>query len=251
MFRSMCELFSLSCNQEDRATRTLPIFSELYSESNPDGWGVGWFEGNTAHHKSAPGRADADSLFEEAMEKARSNTIIAHVRIATGDTECSERNCHPFKHIYRDRGWLFAHNGYLTNEFDRHPDAKGETDSETIFLEIMDKVAEYQQSGTFKGQYPAIKAGIKHILDTYGSEIRLNLMISDGRTLYIFHHYQFWNGRYKPIFILRRQKRYGSAILLSTQRLTDENWEPLPKDCLLAISGGEILIISDPLIRSS
>ena len=235
MFRSMCELFSLSCNQEDRATRTLPVFSELFSADNPDGWGIGWFEGNTARVKSAPGRADADSLFQEAMEKARSNTIIAHVRRSTGGDPC-ERNCHPFKHIYHDRGWLLAHNGFVTNGFDIHPDSKGETDSETIFHEIMDKVAEHQQSGTFKGQYPAIKAAIKHILDTYGSGIRLNLMISDGRTLYIFHHYQDWNGRDKPIFMLRRQKPYGSAILLSTQHLSDENWEPLPKDCLLAIS---------------
>ena len=247
----MCELFSLSCNQEDRATRSLPIFSELYSERNPDGWGIGWFEGNTVHVKGAPGRADADSMYVKAMESARSNTIIAHVRYATGDTECSERNCHPFKHVHRDRGWLFAHNGFLLNEFEIHPNAQGETDSETIFHEIIDKVSEYQENGIFKGQYPAIKSGIKHILDKYGDQIRLNLMISDGRTLYIFHHYQWNNGRDKPIFMLRRQKRYGSAILLSTRCLTEENWEPIPKDRLLAISGGEILVMSDPLIRSS
>ena len=43
----MCDLFAMSCNDEDRATRSLPIFSE-YASRNPDGWGIGWFEGNNA-----------------------------------------------------------------------------------------------------------------------------------------------------------------------------------------------------------
>lgn len=242
----MCDLFGMSRNVEDRATRSLPIFSARYSQVNPHGWGIGWWKGNTAIVKRAAGRADLDSKFEEATEKARSNVIVAHVRFKTGGEPCV-CNCHPFKHLYRNRDWLLIHNGWV-NDVDNHPRADGETDSEQIFHQIMDKVAEYQESDVFKGQYAALKNGIKHILQTYGVDIRLNLIISDGQTLYAFHHYRYNDGSPKPIYMLRRTKEDGEAVVISTQRLSDENWEAIPEDRLVAINGGEILVISDRLI---
>ena len=70
-----------------------------------------------------------------------------------------------------------------------HPGAEGNTDSETIFHEIMDKVSEYQNSGTFRGKYQALKKAIKNVFDSYHGTIKLNLLISDGNMLYAFNHY--------------------------------------------------------------
>ena len=51
--------------------------------------------------------------------------------------------------------------------------------------------------------------------------------------------------------MLGRTKGYGGAILLSTQKVTDENWRDIGKDRLLAINCGEILIRSDEIILKS
>lgn len=236
----MCDLFGMSCNESDRATRSLPRFSQ-FSSGNPDGWGIGWFEGNRAFVERAPERADLDVFFEDSTQVARSHTIIAHLRHSTRG-EPAQCNCHPFKHHHRGRDWLLAHNGWV-NYVDDHPRSEGETDSEQIFHQMMDKVAEYEQGGSIRGQYPALKHAIEYILDTYGNQIRLNLLISDGNQLYAYNHYPG-----KPIYMLRRSKMYGDAVLVSTQRLTNEDWQEIPADKLLAINRGEILVLSDSVI---
>ena len=44
----MCDLFGLSCNEEDRATKSLPRFAELFSRQNPQGWGIAYYDDNKA-----------------------------------------------------------------------------------------------------------------------------------------------------------------------------------------------------------
>jgi predicted glutamine amidotransferase len=44
--------------------------------------------------------------------------------------------------------------------------------------------------------------------------------------------------------MLRRSKEYGGAVVVSTQRLSEEDWEPIPKNRLLAINGGEVQVMS-------
>jgi len=46
---------------------------------------------------------------------------------------------------------------------------------------------------------------------------------------------------------LRRSKSYGGAILMSTQKLTEEDWEPIPENRLLAVEGGEVQVMSTAL----
>tara|TARA_B100000945_G_C20424842_1_gene619894 strand:- start:3553 stop:4263 length:711 start_codon:yes stop_codon:yes gene_type:complete len=236
----MCDLFGLSCNKEDRATRSLPIFSE-YGGSNPHGWGIGWFEKNKAIVHRAPRRADLDEHFFETIDKASSKNLISHVRWATHGEKC-ECNCHPFKRNQNGRDWLFAHNGWVDGA-ENHPLAEGDTDSESIFNEIIDNLIEYQNSDKIKGKYPAIKNAIKKIFQQYHGTINLNMFLSDGNMMYIFNHYSS-----KPIYMLRRSKIYGNAILISTRKLTNEYWEKIPSDRLLAINNGEIEVISDKLI---
>jgi predicted glutamine amidotransferase len=64
--------------------------------------------------------------------------------------------------------------------------------------------------------------------------------------MYVFHHYEN-----RPIYILRRQKEYGGAILATTiKRLSTEEWKKLEPDRLLVISNGEFLVISKNLIQT-
>jgi len=236
----MCDLFGLSCNKIDRATKSLPIFSE-YARGNPHGWGIGWFQKNKAMVHRAPKRADLDDAFFETIDQAHSTNLISHIRWATHGEKC-ECNCHPFKRHHNGRDWLFAHNGWIDG-VKNHPLAEGDTDSESIFNEIIDKIIEYQNSNSIKGRYPAIKKAIRSIFQSYHGTINLNMFLSDGNMMYIFNHYSR-----KPIFMLRRSKQYGNAILVSTQKLTNEPWEKIPSNRLLVLNNGEIEVISDSLI---
>jgi len=246
----MCDLFGLSCNEEDRATWSLPKFAELFSRQNPQGWGIAYYNNNKAvvvrPQDGEPYIAADSPLFDNTIKKARSTNIISHVRHATHGYKC-ELNCHPFIHHRNGRDWTFAHNGQVFGKLKKHPAAEGGTDSENIFHQIMDYVDEYMRGDTIHGLYPALKKAVKRILDGYGKDkINLNFLMSDGNMHYAFSHYDD-----KPMYMLGRTKGYGGAILLSTQKVTDENWRDIGKDRLLAINCGEILIRSDEIILKS
>jgi predicted glutamine amidotransferase len=46
------------------------------------------------------------------------------------------------------------------------------------------------------------------------------------------------------MYMLRREKEYGGAILISTQKLSDENWVEIPKNRVLCVLNGEVLVTS-------
>ena len=236
----MCDLFAMSCNSEDRATRSLPRFAR-YATRNPHGWGLGWYENGEARIEREPCRADLSERFYDSIEKARSTNMIAHVRYATHG-ELNTCNCHPFKRHYRGRDWIFAHNGWV-NDAEEHPLAEGDTDSEQIFNQIMDEVENYQNRGSIRGTYPALKHAIGTVFERYGEHINLNLFISDGEMLYVFHHYPG-----KPVYLVRRSKEYGNAALVSTRELSGESWIEVEADRLLVLDRGEVFVYSSPLI---
>jgi len=244
----MCDLFGLSCNGKDRATQSLPVFGEFsIFEDNDDGWGIAYYEGNEAIIVKDTDTAIHSDLFHKTIKEARSNTIISHIRHATtgtsGTTTLCDNNCHPFQTSYAGKDWVFAHNGQIRN-IEHHDESEGDTDSEQFFRRLIDEVAEYQRSGNVRGIYPGITKAMKKILANYNSNYTLNFFMSDGSMFYAFSHYPG-----KPIYFVQRTKRYGDAIVLSTQKLTDdEEWKPLPTGRLLMINRGDIITLSDKIV---
>ena len=52
------------------------------------------------------------------------------------------------------------------------------------------------------------------------------------------------------MYFLRREKEYGGAMLVSTQKLTeDEDWKTIPTDRLMVINRGEIVTLSDSVLN--
>ena len=251
----MCDLFGLSCNEEDRATKSLPKFANefanpnsTYGSPNLDGWGIAYFnktksnKGIVQRASDGSGYVAAESTeFFKVVDEALSTNIIAHLRNASPGTGVCGLNCHPFPYRYHGRDWIFAHNGYVRKRFDKHPDAKGTTDSETIFLYIMQYVNEHMIRGRIHGLYPAMKKAVRQILRDYPG-IKLNFLMSDGNMQYAFSHYDG-----KPMYIQQNLKGYGNAILLSTQDFGDGNWEKIPEDTLLVLNCGEVIVRSDPI----
>lgn len=237
----MCDLFGMSCAKPDRATRSLPRFAERYSALNPDGWGIAYYEGGKARVIRRPRMARGDPQFERTVEKARSEILVAHLRLGNVGGVC-EQNCHPFCIHSMDTDFVFAHNGTVRGI----PHPRDGTDSEAVFRELLREIETYTSLDQFRGIYPAILHGIKTVLKNYGSSVTLNFLLSDGSLLYAFNHYPD-----KPIFLLRREKDQGGAILISTQKLTYEKWVEIRPDSLLVLSKGRVLVLSDQLEESS
>lgn len=235
----MCDLFGLSCNEKDRATRSLPVFAN-YSKINDDGWGIAYYKDNKPIIRRKPEKAKMSQQFFKMIEEAKSNIIIAHIRLATQGDICKE-NCHPFKQYFQNKDWVFAHNGHVAG-ITRHSRSEGETDSEQVFNFILDQIHEYQNQGQIRGVYPGLIKGIKKVFEVFSRNINLNFLLSDGSILYAFNHYTG-----KPIYFLKREKDYGGAFLISTHKLSNENWKILPSDRLLLITRGNILVLSGPI----
>ncbi len=116
--------------------------TESKSETNGDGFGVGWYGA-----RSDPGLyrevrpAWSDENLRSLCAQVEARLFFAHVRAATG-TATTRANCHPFTDGQR----LFMHNGQIGgfNQIRRQvealiPDAlyaerTGTTDSEALFL---------------------------------------------------------------------------------------------------------------------
>ena len=228
----MCELFALSCNRKDRAAFSLPLFAR-YHEPYWDGWGVGYYEGTHAKVVRNTDDPNYSESFRRIVQQARSNVIVAHLRLATSG-EVYPENCHPFRFRYLGRDWLFAHNGTMYIDYPSR--VEGDNDSARTFSFMMDRIGEYLREGRFRGIYPAVKRATRELLETYSGT--LNYLLSDSNALFAFYNH-------RRMYMLRREKEYGGAILISTQRLTRENWVELPKNMVVCVLNGELFVMSD------
>jgi glutamine amidotransferase len=142
----VCRLFGMSGGREPvSATFWLleaPDSLAQQSRREPDGTGLGWFEGGRPVVAKQPLAAYEDQAFAREAREVTSRTFIAHVRYASTGA-VSPENTHPFEQ--RDR--LFAHNGVI-EDLDRLEaelgDARslvqGETDSERFFALITKEI---------------------------------------------------------------------------------------------------------------
>lgn len=236
----MCDLWGLSSNEPVRATKSLPIFAEQYSSKNPDGWGIAYYSDGKAFIKREPEMAKTSTEFFNIIENARSTIFIAHLRLPTRGHPCEE-NCHPFTRHEFNKDWVFAHNGNISNIIPQTR-SRGQTDSEHAFHQILDKIESYTRGKAIGGIYPGLKSGIRHIFSTYGKDITLNFLMSDGSLLYAFNHYPKI-----PLYFVRREKDFGGTIVISTKKVGSGEWRKIPSDKLLVVNKGEILQLSDRL----
>lgn len=228
----MCDLIGLCCDSASKAIPLLNSFAE-HSIRNPHGWGIAYYRGSEAILRKKPESALASKEFFRTMDEAESEIIISHIRNAScGDKH--ERNCHPFKHDFRGRQWIFAHNGHVDG-ITIHPRSGGETDSETVFHMLLDSIDRANDP------YSGIIGGLECLFNEYehGRAVKLNFLLSDGENMYAFSHHQE-----KPMFTSGKQAESGESMVISTQLLDGMNWAKLPEDRLLVACRGKLLKMS-------
>lgn len=139
----MCRLFGMSAGPTPaRATFWLleaPDSLATQSRREPDGTGLGWFDGDGVPHVSKqPIAAYADAEFAHEAREVSSRNALAHIRFASTGA-LTLQNTHPFMQDSR----LFAHNGVIEDlpALEAHLGedmrlVQGETDSERLFALI-------------------------------------------------------------------------------------------------------------------
>ena len=232
----MCEVFGISSQEPEKINREL---MELFSHSigHPNGWGLAILDKDNYSVEKEPIKAvDSKYLKARLQEPIVVNTALAHIRLATvGNMEW--KNCHPFVGSDKSgRQWTLVHNGTIFEMEEIHKYSKvqnGDTDSECILLYLLDLIdKEIDDKGrglTDEERFNVVDC----LVIKASSQNKLNLLIYDGETLYAHTNYQ--NSLY------RRTK--DKCVYISTQPLTDDDWEVLPFTQLIAYQQGMLKFV--------
>ncbi|MCM8789383.1 MAG: class II glutamine amidotransferase [Candidatus Omnitrophica bacterium] len=216
---------------------------------NPNGWGVGWYENGISRLEKYSGSAFKSGRFDSLVKELESRIIIAHVRLASVGKSDNINNAHPF--LYKN--WLFAHNGtiwgykqiqeMLVAPYNEHFTSEP-IDSEIYFRFLIQNI---EKEGN---RIDGIRNAVKKIIP-YASGA--NFILTDGKYLYGFRYGNKLNFLFRePSLLNSTSKETGAlieskrlegekAVLIASERLTDEDWEEL--------QNGELLIISPELER--
>jgi transglutaminase-like putative cysteine protease/predicted glutamine amidotransferase len=231
----------------------------------PDGWGLGSYP---------PGEPSASVLKEPASAVGGVNTgmlqvgdpqgssiYVLHVRTALWGA-LSSANTQPFTRAWGGREWTFAHSGSL----DRRPDLRaaalfepvGATDSEVIFCELMNRLAERQWRSLEEAD-PAVLAEWLVGINELGT---LNVVLSDGRDLLVYTDkrqsgFSLWT--LQPPYarvafgdadvevdLTRRGVKSRKALFVSSRPLEPTvpdlrmDWQPLAAGSLLVLRQGVV-----------
>jgi glutamine amidotransferase len=229
----MCELFGASLKKK---TDLNAYLREFYSHSrkHPHGWGMAQeSEDGMNVLKECLCANDSELLSDILRCLPPQKSLLAHIRFATiGSTKPD--NCHPFTgYDSQGRQWTLIHNGtvYSGLELTKYIDLQeGETDSERIFMYLMEKVnEEISQKGNRQLTAEERFGIIERLCHTLSPRNKLNLMVYDGELLYV----------HKNMDGTLYSKQIENGIIFSTQPLDKERWEDFPLCRAYAFRDGE------------
>ena len=230
----MCELFSVSARNDFWANNYLKEFY-AHSEFHPHGWGLACVSKNSALiEKESIKAIESNYLKERLSQPITEKILLAHIRYATiGNVEY--KNCHPF--TGRDstgRSWTLIHNGTIFEYAPLYPylkTQKGDTDSERVFLYLLDRLNEETNKKGARLYFEERFALFDGIISDMAKGNKLNLMFTDGKYLYAHTNCR------GTMYYLEKD----GVTLLATKPLNNENWQPVPFCQLLAYTKGRLI----------
>lgn len=264
----MCRLYSLAATHPTRihcelieAQNSLIRQAENDGRglSNPDGWGIAYFDGDELHRVRDVDPAENDEDFRRESAQVEACTAIAHIRRATvGEPKLA--NTHPF--IHGDS--MLAHNGHIP-EFEvvkermleamsaEHRQAiDGSTDSEHFFHLLLSNYEGRSNTPMIGALRDTVRQVLEWCEETDTDEApALNILwavrgrlagVRFGRTLW-------WvdtqDNRECPV-CGRRHARVpdGEAyrsIEVASERITAEDWRPVPERSVFEVTDSKAI----------
>jgi predicted glutamine amidotransferase len=241
------------------------------SREHRDGWGIAVHRADEKHaesraderwllHKGTAPAVD-DHRFHELAARSRGHVLVAHIRQKTvGPTRLE--NTHPFV----SDGWVFAHNGTIQHQDAlragcsgrRLRDITGDTDSELFFAHVLTRMDErglvHLESDSHDA-HGAKREELTDLLHELTAELRtqrigaFNFLLSNGQTTFA---HRFGRSLYvlerapgdpvrevRPLdagaTITTKWTSRRKAILIASERTTDEPWREVDDGTLLRI----------------
>ncbi|MDK2779396.1 MAG: class II glutamine amidotransferase [Pseudomonadota bacterium] len=225
----MCELLGMSANTPTDLCFSFTGLTRRGGDTGPhkDGWGVAFYEGKGVrqfHDPQPSATSPVARLVQEYPIKSR--TAICHIRQANVGEICLA-NTHPFVRELWGRYWVFAHNGQLP-AFTRQPgpyEPVGETDSETIFCDLMNRLHHVLPRDAMPQQLAAV---LVELAEEYAAQGVFNCLLSNGNWLF-----SYCSTRMASI---TRRAPFGPAQLKDTDVTVDFAAETTPDDVVSIIA---------------
>jgi transglutaminase-like putative cysteine protease/predicted glutamine amidotransferase len=169
-----------------------PSFTLHQTEAagRPDGWGVGYYghgeEAATVFKEAAPPHGERRPIYAPGIEQLASSQFIVQVRRARWGSPDRLANTQPFLRSFRGHDWLFAHAGSLEHrievEGERLFEPVGSTDSELLFCELLNNVAEHRWPHLGAADFALMHEWLGGF-NNYGT---VSMVLSDGRDLVVY-----------------------------------------------------------------
>ncbi len=227
----MCELFAVTSAEPVQPADYLKEFFS-HSVRHPHGWGM-MYEQNERIIIKEPVRACDSPLMRSLTENlAPQKNLMAHIRFATVGTVRTE-NCHPYTgKDLSGREWTLIHNGTIYSgklNFQYFKKQTGDTDSERLFLALLDTVNERLRRGEMNSR--ARFETVHQFIISNAPRNKLNLIIYDGELMYV----------HKNLKNTLSYRRLEHGLLFSTQPLREGEWIPFPTAQVIAYREGREL----------
>ena len=231
----MCELFGVSSAQEVPIQSYLQTFFQ-HSVRHPHGWGLMRYRNKQREIYKEPVCAVKSGKLEHIIQTTPAQkTAMAHIRLATVGSIKPE-NCHPYCGVdSTGRTWTLIHNGtiYSGNRLTPYYNTqKGDTDSERIFLYLLDEI-NHAAAICGHGHHLCAKQRftvVERLVTLLASRNKLNLILYDGELLYVHKNMQ-------DTLFVREIGTHG--LMFATVPLDDGTWQPVPMTRLAAFHDGE------------
>lgn len=228
----MCELFGFSGNKRTDLTGLLTEFFS-HSVNNPDGWGLASFDdSHTLIYKERVAAYKSPNIERIIKETGKARTLIGHIRLATIGYD-DYNNSHPFSGYDRSgRLWTLAHNGTIFECDDLSIYSykqKGSTDSERVFLYLLDKINEKidekKDDLDVKERFDIVDG----IVTKLSPKNKLNIIIYDGEQTYLHTNYR------DSLYV----NNTSDGAVFATVPLSDGVWDHLPFKTLVSYKNGK------------
>jgi predicted glutamine amidotransferase len=228
-----------------------------------DGWGVGTVghPGEEPKVRVAAGSALDDTAFDAATHDQRSAAAMVHLRWATNGLAVQPQNSHPFV----ADGVAMAHNGSIKPmgpleelvEPDMAASLRGTTDSERYFAVIR------QHRRTAPDLAEAVRRAVAQLRQLYPNASLNALLLGEDQLIVVHAHAHsrlldediveitaadLPLEHLEDYFALRVARPDDGTIVVASTGFGDLGWQPLPPECVTAISLHDLTMTLHPLV---
>lgn len=220
------------------------------TEIHRDGWGVGFAADadGTPQVEVSADNATGDARFAAAMKEPATAAIV-HLRWATNGLAVQPQNSHPFL----ADGLAMAHNGSIKpmEPLERLIDPaiartlRGTTDSERYFAVIR------QYRGTATSLADAVRRAVTELRGIYPDASLNALLLGEGQLIAVHAHASsrlldedieeisatdLPAEHLEDYFALRVARPDDGTLVIASTGFGDLQWQPLPPECVAAVS---------------